>query len=72
MRVSRSTPNMSYDHLFLSVCWSVYIVWGAGQKEKRLQQNSNYKKYALNVPSFPFLGKKIETFLIRKIWRITL
>lgn len=65
-----TTPNMSYDHLFLTLGWTFYIIWGAGQKEKRLMKNHNYKSYAKNVTAFPFIGKIGDNFFTHFLWRI--
>lgn len=65
-----STPNMSLDHLFLSLGWSFYILWGAGQKERRLMRNIKYKNYANQIPAFPFIGKFGDNILLKFLWRI--
>ncbi len=66
-----TTPHMTYDHLFLTVSWSVYILWGAGQKEKRLMRNRSYKSYAEQVTAFPFIGNVVDNFFTRILWRIS-
>jgi len=66
-----STPNMSYDHLFLSLGWLFYILWGAGQKERRLMRNTLYKTYANQIPAFPFIGKIGDAILLKLLWRIS-
>lgn len=65
-----TSPVMTLDHLFLSVGWSVYIFWGAGQKEARLFKNKAYKKYAEKVRSFPFLPKAADHLITRHLWKI--
>lgn len=65
-----TTPNMTYDHLLLSLGWTFYIFWGAGQKEKRLMRNKGYKQYSENVTSFPFIGKYIDELFLKYLWRI--
>ncbi len=63
-----TTPNMSYGHLFLSLSWSFYIIYGAGLKEKRLMRNRAYLDYASKIPSFPFLPQFAERMIL-KLWR---
>ena len=65
-----TTPHMSLGHLFLSISWSVYIIYGAGLKEKRLMKNKGYQSYALKTPSFPFIPTTIENLFL-KLWRVT-
>lgn len=65
-----TTPNMTYDHLYLTLFWSVYIVWGAGNKERRLIKNNQYKSYAEVTTAFPFIGKNIDIFVKKIVWRI--
>lgn len=67
-----TSPIMTYDHLFLSVGWTIYILWGAGQKEKRLMRNKSYRRYADDVMAFPFISKMFDNFLVRTLWRISL
>ncbi len=67
-----TSPNMTYDHLFLSLSWTLYILWGAGQKEKRLMRNKGYQRYANEVMAFPFINKMFDNFLVRILWRISL
>lgn len=67
-----TTPNMTYDHLFLTLGWTFYILWGAGQKEKRLMRNKAYQRYANDVMAFPFINKMFDNFLVRTLWRISL
>lgn len=66
-----TTPHMTYDHLFLTILWSIYIFWGAGQKEKRLMRNRSYKSYAEQVTAFPFIGKVVDNFFTQILWRIS-
>ncbi len=66
-----TTPHMTYDHLYLTSAWSIYILWGAGQKEKRLMKNRNYRSYAAQVPAFPFIGKVADNFFTSILWRIS-
>lgn len=65
-----TTPNMSYDHLFLTLAWTGYILWGAGQKEKRLSRNNAYKEYAEHVTAFPFIGKIGDKLFTKILWRV--
>lgn len=67
-----TTPNLTFDHLFLSVIWTVYILWGAGQKERRLIRNKSYQDYARNVVAFPFLNKFLDNGITKYLWRIQL
>jgi len=63
------TPNMTYDHLFLSIAWTAYILIGAAFKERRLSRNKLYQKYSHEVPAFPFIPLSWDAFFTRKIWR---
>jgi protein-S-isoprenylcysteine O-methyltransferase Ste14 len=65
-----TTPHMTYGHLFLTISWSIYILWGAGQKEKRLMRNRGYQSYAKQVTAFPFIGKVVDNFFTHILWRI--
>lgn len=65
-----TTPNMSYDHLFLSIGWTIYILVGAQRKEKRLRRNNSYQNYSNEVTAFPFIGKGLDKFLVQTIWRL--
>ena len=69
MAMCWSTPHMTYDHLFLTIGWSAYLIYGSGLKEKRLRRNSLYREYAETVPSFPFLRGWSEKLML-KIWRV--
>ncbi len=64
-----TTPNMSIGHLFLSISWTIYIIYGAGLKEKRLMKNKGYHSYAMTTPSFPFLPTSIDQVFL-KLWRV--
>ena len=65
-----TTPNMTYDHMFLTVGWTSYILWGAGQKEKRLCRNRGYKEYSQQVAAFPFIGRLGDKFFTNYLWRL--
>lgn len=65
-----TAPNMTGDHLLISVAWSVYIFWGAGQKEKRLMRNQTYRQYATEVTAFPFVGQPVDGFISKTLWGI--
>ncbi len=65
-----TAPNMTGDHLLISVAWSVYIFWGAGQKEKRLMRNQTYRQYATEVTAFPFVGQLVDGFISKTLWGI--
>lgn len=65
-----TTPNMTYDHLFLTLGWTAYILWGAGRKERRLSRNRAYKEYAEQVTAFPFIGKIGDKLLTQILWRV--
>lgn len=67
-----TTPHMTYDHLFLTIIWSLYILWGAGQKERRLIRNKGYQRYAREVSAFPFIGKIGDNFFTKTLWGISL
>ncbi|MCB9091227.1 MAG: hypothetical protein H6621_10695 [Halobacteriovoraceae bacterium] len=64
-------PTMTFDHLFLSLSWTAYILIGARLKEKRLRRNKGYIQYSENVPSFPFLTNKFDKILVKYLWRLS-
>lgn len=57
-----TTPNMSYDHLFLSVTWSIYIFVGMMLKERRLMRNKGYQRYMQVTPALPLLPKILDYY----------
>jgi methanethiol S-methyltransferase len=65
-----TTPNMSFDRMFLALTWTFYIFAGAKIKESRLMKNRAYQTYAQTVPSFPFLPARVDQFITETIWRI--
>tara|TARA_B100001248_G_scaffold262724_1_gene261629 strand:- start:19777 stop:20547 length:771 start_codon:yes stop_codon:yes gene_type:complete len=64
-----TTPYMSLDHLFLSIVWSSYILYGIARKEKILSTNKKYIEYTHKVPVFPFSKVSIDNFIFQKIGR---
>ena len=60
------TPYYTADRLFLSVMWTIYILIGIYNKENRLQNSKIYQQYCLKVNLFPFVSKKLETYIFSK------
>jgi methanethiol S-methyltransferase len=52
------TPNMSWDHVILTVIWTIYIVFGSYMKDQRLKHymGDTYLEYARRVPGYPWIG----------------
>lgn len=52
------TPRMTFDHVILTVVWTVYIYVGSYLKDKRLLHyiGSPYRDYTRRVPGFPLIG----------------
>ncbi len=47
------TPHLSISHLILSVYWSIYLVWGAMNKDKRLLKKKEYYAYYKTTAATP-------------------
>lgn len=56
------TPNMNWDHLFLSVSWTIYIFVGMTLKEKRLMRNKGYQAYMEHTPALPLLPRVLDIY----------
>lgn len=52
------TPHMTWDHVILTVVWTVYIYVGSYLKDRRLLHyvGQPYREYANRVPGFPLIG----------------
>lgn len=51
------TPHMSWDHVLLTVVWTIYIFVGSHLKDERLAHylGETYRRYQARVPGYPFL-----------------
>ncbi len=52
------TPNMSLDHVILTIVWTAYIYLGSYLKDKRLEHfiGQPYREYSKQVTGFPVIG----------------
>lgn len=52
------TPDMTWDHVILTVVWTIYIFVGSYAKDRRLLHfiGEAYTEYARKVPGYPLIG----------------